>query len=53
MTRVQRAALARGARTYVCSSENMRRTLSYGGAYGYIWIDPTGVEITRTLVDRC
>lgn len=49
----RRAALIQSTRDFVCGRENMRTTMSYGGSFRYIWRDQAGIEITRTVIDRC
>ena len=49
----QRATLIQNTRNFVCSKADMRQTISYGGAYGYVWIDSNDVEIARTVVEGC
>ena len=53
ITAAQRAALIEGTRNFVCSNDDMLQTMSYGGSYGYVWIDPDDVEIARTVIEGC
>lgn len=53
VTAEQRAAAVQSTRTRVCASQNMLNTMSYGGSYRYIWRDSAGVELARTIIERC
>ena len=53
ITADQRAALVQVTRNNVCGQQSMRQTMSLGGSYGYVWIDPANVEIARTVIEGC
>jgi hypothetical protein len=45
--------LDQSTRTNVCSQEDMAATLSYGGAYAYVWLDRSGNLIHRAEIRSC
>ncbi len=47
------AGLKAGVRTKVCQSEDMRNTVSIGGAYRYVWNDREGQRIGEMIVTSC
>lgn len=53
VTDAQRTAVAQSTRANVCGLEQMRRTMSNGGSYRYIWTDRAGAEIARTVIASC
>ena len=53
VTDAMKAQLSQTVTANVCGSEQMRNTISYGGAYRYIWIDRAGTFVHRLDVTRC
>lgn len=49
----QRANLVQTTRAHVCRQADMRQTMSLGGSYAYVWIDPGDIEIARTVIEAC
>ena len=48
-----KASIDQSVRANVCGSEDMRSTISYGGAYTYVWIDRSGNFIHRLHITGC
>lgn len=53
VTAAQRDGVAQATRNNVCGLEQMRRTMTNGGSYRYVWTDQAGTEITRTVIAGC
>ena len=45
--------LDQSVRGHVCASEQMRNTISYGGAYRYMWTDRSGAFLHRLDITGC
>ena len=48
-----KAELDEAVRANVCGSEQMRRTISWGGAFAYVWVDRSGAFVHRLDIRDC
>ena len=53
VTTAMKQNLDQSVRGHVCGSEQMRNTISYGGAYRYMWTDRSGTFLHRLDITSC
>ena len=53
VTTAMKQNLDQSVRAHVCGSEQMRNTISYGGAYRYMWTDRSRAFLHRLDITRC
>ena len=53
VTATVKQQLDQTVRANVCASEQMRNTISYGGAYRYVWTDSSGNFLHRLDITGC
>jgi len=53
LTQANIQQLDRTTRANVCGQAPMRQTISYGGAYAYVWVDRAGRQVHQLRIDSC